>query len=139
MEESIPLSGPCYSIANGKGKSAPDPAIPWVMICVCGHRESVTTMTIKKHRRDAFLIHAQWPTHCCISQPFQPVGFLLGGPKAEQASRIQLRVTFSLDLFIFVCTPVHFWHYRLRLGTASSPQDDTEHLIAALPTHLQYQ
>ena len=58
--------------------------------------------------------------------------FLLGSPKAEQASRVQLRVTFSLDLFMFVCTSVRFWHYRLRLGPASSPpQHDTEDLIAS--------
>ena len=37
--------------------------------------------------------------------------FLLGSPKAEQASPIQSRVTFSLDLFILVCASVRFWHY----------------------------
>ena len=42
--------------------------------------------------------------------------FLLGSPKAEQASRVQLRVTFSLNLFILACTSVHFWHYRPRFS-----------------------
>ena len=37
--------------------------------------------------------------------------FLLSSPNAEQASPIQSRVTFSLDLFILVCASVRFWHY----------------------------
>ena len=48
--------------------------------------------------------------------------FLLENPKAEQASRIHLRVSFSLDLFIFACTSVQFWNYRWQLpfGNISS-------------------
>ena len=51
-----------------------------------------------------------------MSPTFDFLMFLLGSPKAEQASRVQLRVTFSLNLFILACTSVHFWHYRPRFS-----------------------
>ena len=64
-------------------------------------------------------LSARMPVHHCVLRNLQ---FLLGIPKAEQASRSHLRVSFFRHLFIFVCTSLHFWHYRSRLGTVSSPQ-----------------